>query len=427
MRSLPLSITTLAWFGFIATARAANPDQVKKLLTTNQCPSCDLSGAKLKDANLFGANLMNANLQGADLSGANLGFANLSDANLSNANATQAYLYGATLGETNLSGANLQGAYLRQVVLIGNNLVNANLQGANLSYTNLGSLNLKGTNLSSANLTGASFTDFRIPGSDPSVETIRQQAALVVNRSVCLTGNSFSEELSSLKSSGIELLLADLTGTNLSGANLSNAMMTNLKLDEANLSNANLTRATLRCSSLKNAKLDGADLKDTNLEGVVLDGASTQGVKNTDLSSILSGMTSQQINASESEGRVNVGSMNRAQQAYYLEKNEFATKLGDLGLGIPQNTERYQYRIFSYPRRDRAVMVAGIPKRSGLKTYIGLVSLGVGEVSGETYPTTLARLCESEVAKPILPKLPPLVTIPKSDPMPCPAGFKALN
>ncbi|MBF2028568.1 MAG: pentapeptide repeat-containing protein [Oscillatoriales cyanobacterium C42_A2020_001] len=43
----------------------SNPEHVKQLLATKQCPGCDLGGA-----NLRGANLARANLQGAELSGA---------------------------------------------------------------------------------------------------------------------------------------------------------------------------------------------------------------------------------------------------------------------------------------------------------------------------------------------------------------------
>ncbi|NEO83273.1 MAG: pentapeptide repeat-containing protein [Spirulina sp. SIO3F2] len=65
----PLYLSLPAW--------AADPAAVEQLLTTNQCPGCDLSGADLAGANLFGANLVNANLTGANLSGANLGNATL--------------------------------------------------------------------------------------------------------------------------------------------------------------------------------------------------------------------------------------------------------------------------------------------------------------------------------------------------------------
>jgi uncharacterized protein YjbI with pentapeptide repeats len=61
-------------------AKAYDPGDLRRLLDTNSCPGCDLSGA-----NLRGANLRNANLSGADLSGADLNDADLSGANLSGA------------------------------------------------------------------------------------------------------------------------------------------------------------------------------------------------------------------------------------------------------------------------------------------------------------------------------------------------------
>jgi uncharacterized protein YjbI with pentapeptide repeats len=102
-----------------ATAQAAD---VKRLLATNQCPGCNLSGANLTNANLEFANLVEANLTGANISGATLVGANLNDANLASAD-----LRGAKLNGARMIGANLNGA----------NLVNANLLGANLIKTNL--------------------------------------------------------------------------------------------------------------------------------------------------------------------------------------------------------------------------------------------------------------------------------------------------
>ncbi|MEO1593180.1 MAG: type IV pilin-like G/H family protein, partial [Cyanobacteria bacterium J06632_22] len=51
--------------------------------------------------------------------------------------------------------------------------------------------------------------------------------------------------------------------------------------------------------------------------------------------------------AKESEAKTYVGSMNRAQQAYLLEKGEMADQgsFGKLGLGIASDTQNYQYRI----------------------------------------------------------------------------------
>jgi len=426
MRSLLWFIPSLCLLSITATAEAANPDHVKRLLRTNQCTRCDLSEADLRTANLFGANLVGANLQGANLSGANLGSANLTDANLSGANLTQAYLFGAVLDSTNLSNANLQSAYLRDATLVNVNISGANLTKVNLSRTNLGSVQLAGADLSGANLSDTSFVDVRISGASPN-NNLRDLAPALFTQSFCLTdtrsNSGMDEFFRSLKSSGITLLRGDLTGTNLSNANLQNAMMANLSLDNADLTNANMNGTILRCSSLKNAKLDGADLKDAVLEAAVLEGASTTGIQNASLENIAPGVTEQQMRAYQSEGRTIVGSMNRAQQAYFLERERFASTLKELQIGVPDNTERYQYRVFSYPQRNRAVMVAGIPKNKGFKTYIGLISVGGANPKERL---TFATICESEVAKPLLPQLPPMPTGQEKQAMACPEGFKKL-
>ncbi|WP_224089961.1 pentapeptide repeat-containing protein [Nostoc sp. MS1] len=104
-------------------------ENVRHLLTTNECVGCNLTGAVLKDTNLSAANLENANLQNADLE--------------------RAILQG-----TNLQGANLQGADLGKASIIG-----ANLGGANLFDADLEKANLTDTNLVGANLTGADLED----------------------------------------------------------------------------------------------------------------------------------------------------------------------------------------------------------------------------------------------------------------------------
>lgn len=47
--------------------------------------------------------------------------------------------------------------------------------------------------------------------------------------------------------------------------------------------------------------------------------------------------------ARESEAKQYIGSMNRAQQAEYLEWSKFTTDFGNLGLGIASNTTNYVY------------------------------------------------------------------------------------
>lgn len=47
--------------------------------------------------------------------------------------------------------------------------------------------------------------------------------------------------------------------------------------------------------------------------------------------------------AQESEAKVNVGALLRAQQTHYTEQGKFAKTLNDLGLGIATPTKHYEY------------------------------------------------------------------------------------
>lgn len=131
------------------SALAENPDHLKQLRETGQCPGCDLSNTNLRGLTLTEANLQGANLIGANLSGANLIRANLSGANLTGANFTN-----AILTESNLLGANLVNADLTGVTAN-----RANFQSANLVDTLLTRSNLSNSNFSTANLVGVDFKD----------------------------------------------------------------------------------------------------------------------------------------------------------------------------------------------------------------------------------------------------------------------------
>ena len=110
--------------------------------------------------------------------------------------------------------------------------------------------------------------------------------------------------------------------------------------------------------------------------------------------------------AKQSEAKTYVGSMNRAQQAYYLEKNAFISavaNLGDLGLGISQTTSNYTYgiggtgaRVTNQARPNR-INGADAP----LKAYVGGVN--VGTIAATSEATTLSVLCEADKAMLIVP------------------------
>ena len=88
-----------------SSAKAENPDHMRQLLITRNCPGCDLSGAILRELNLREANLQGANLSGATLQRTQLMRANLESADLSGAVLMAVDLTGANLRQANLSNA----------------------------------------------------------------------------------------------------------------------------------------------------------------------------------------------------------------------------------------------------------------------------------------------------------------------------------
>ena len=88
---MPLALGLLtSLFGVASPAIAGNEEHLIQLLTSRQCPACqlndvdlthaDLRDVKLKGAQLQRANLSRARLDGADLSGTDLSFTSLQGA-----------------------------------------------------------------------------------------------------------------------------------------------------------------------------------------------------------------------------------------------------------------------------------------------------------------------------------------------------------
>jgi len=99
--------------------------------------------------------------------------------------------------------------------------------------------------------------------------------------------------------------------------------------------------------------------------------------------------------AKQSEAKQNVGSMNRAQQAYYLENSEFGSTVQLLGLGIQTQTVNYSYGV-ELGNASSAVNIYGASLKKPLRHYQGRVWLGTVIETSEA--TTLAMLCESKSA-----------------------------
>lgn len=98
----------------VSPVRAANDDDLIRLLNQRDCPRC-----RLQDADLVHADLRDADLRGAKLQRANLSQARLDGARLKGADLSFTSLQGASLRGADLRGANLEGTDLRQSDLSG--------------------------------------------------------------------------------------------------------------------------------------------------------------------------------------------------------------------------------------------------------------------------------------------------------------------
>jgi type IV pilus assembly protein PilA len=93
------------------------------------------------------------------------------------------------------------------------------------------------------------------------------------------------------------------------------------------------------------------------------------------------------------EARNNIGAMNRAQQAYNIEKGAFADSFEKMGIGIKPESSNYSYftRV-----NERAVFSYAIPKDPNIKSYTGAVWTETTNINGKKEETTKAILCEAE-------------------------------
>ena len=103
--------------------------------------------------------------------------------------------------------------------------------------------------------------------------------------------------------------------------------------------------------------------------------------------------------AKQSEAKQNVGSMNRAQQAYYLENTDWGSTVNLLGLGIQTQTVNYQYKVamgvgtYNGVSTGNFVHNYSTALKKPIRHYAGTVWLGTVTETSEA--TTLAILCES--------------------------------
>ncbi len=96
--------------------------------------------------------------------------------------------------------------------------------------------------------------------------------------------------------------------------------------------------------------------------------------------------------AKQVEARAHIGIINRAQQAYYTEKLQFTSNIGDLGIALQAQTTNYRYEIDVVSSGGFYAVNHGVSLNPNLKSYVGMVALMTIN-SGETMTQT--ALCEA--------------------------------
>ncbi|MBD2489055.1 type IV pilin-like G/H family protein [Aulosira sp. FACHB-615] len=136
----------------------------------------------------------------------------------------------------------------------------------------------------------------------------------------------------------------------------------------------------------------------------------------------------QQISAQELDLKKQIlfrlGSVGRAQQAYFLEQQVFATQIKQLELDSNFETSipGYKWQIFTDKKAKKVAMTVLSPQKNNSRTYVNFVMFTITD--GNEY-LTLSTLCESEKNQLIIPKLP--TKFPKNQGIECPSGFRKLE
>lgn len=119
----------------------------------------------------------------------------------------------------------------------------------------------------------------------------------------------------------------------------------------------------------------------------------------------------------QTEGKLYTGSMIRGQQAYFLEKDKFATTISELGVEIKPETENYRYQIVPQGDSSSRIMITATAKQPELKSYTGAVFV----VKNNKEPLTIFGICETDKPSSTPPAMP---QAPSNDQtkIQCPAG-----
>lgn len=118
------------------------------------------------------------------------------------------------------------------------------------------------------------------------------------------------------------------------------------------------------------------------------------------------------LQATQALPRIEIGAINRAQHAFFLENNALASTIDELGLNLKLESENYAYSLTNEQSKS---LVTATAKTDDLKSYTGAVFL-VQEADGSM--TTVALTCQTDAPSKTPPASPELNG---SQPV-CPAG-----
>lgn len=102
---------------------------------------------------------------------------------------------------------------------------------------------------------------------------------------------------------------------------------------------------------------------------------------------------SQANKAKQSEGKQYISSLNKGQQAYYVENNKFGSTVSELGIGLKTQTSNYVYEMTGIA--SAATSLAKPTNTEALKGYTG--GVGLVQVAGSDAKTAQSILCETTV------------------------------
>ncbi len=123
------------------------------------------------------------------------------------------------------------------------------------------------------------------------------------------------------------------------------------------------------------------------------------------------------------EAKTYIGSLNRANQAYFLENGQFTDNLEALQIGIPAETENYRYDLQLLANELPSVIATATPKQNTQSAMTGAVfALPMDNEDDLISTTVICQSLELGSAPPDAPKAPETL----DQPIQCPPGSEAI-